>query len=212
MNVISARCAAGIAVAMSAGLALSACGSKSDDDKSTQSAPQTSKAAAPAPPPSSDKLDLTLAGTVNDHVTRYNNAPKCTWDWNDLFNKWVYNVSFPITIKGQEGTFGVLVNDADLQGGNYEIAKENVSVDGPDSSKLHWGGAFGSTGSSGSVTINPDHSGSIDGAIKARSGPNLKGDGTLLQVKGSWSCAQFHDTYGHPPLTAPPSPSATPSS
>ncbi|GAA0348229.1 hypothetical protein NE235_10930 [Actinoallomurus spadix] len=210
MNSISARRAMGIVVVLSAGLALSACNSDKGDDKKPQSAPQTSKAAAPAP--SSDRLDLTLAGTVNDHVTRYNNAPKCTWDWNDLNNKWVYNVSFPITIKGQEGTFGVLINDTELQGGNFEVAKENVSVDGPASSKLHWGGAFGSTGSSGTVTINPDHSGTIDGAIKARSGPNLKGDGTLLQVKGSWSCAQFHDTYGHPPLTAPPSPTATPSS
>ncbi|MEV5750915.1 hypothetical protein AB0L00_24085 [Actinoallomurus sp. NPDC052308] len=43
----------------------------------------------------------------------------------------------------------MLVNDSKLQGGNYGIATENISVDGPDDSELHWGRAFGCTGSSG---------------------------------------------------------------
>ncbi|GAA4618170.1 hypothetical protein GCM10023195_81480 [Actinoallomurus liliacearum] len=43
----------------------------------------------------------------------------------------------------------MLVNDSELQGGNYGIAKENISVDGPDDSELHWSRTFGCTGSSG---------------------------------------------------------------
>lgn len=168
----------------------------------TQATP--SHAADPARPVGSDRIDLTLTGTVNSHITTYNGAPQCEFSFNDLNNKYVYEVTFPINLNGQNGTFRVLISDADRAGGTYTIAQENISVDGTDDGHLHWGGAFGSVGSSGTVLLAADHSGTVDGAIKARTGTDNKfqGDGTLLQVKGSWNCARFADPNSPSPSPA----------
>jgi hypothetical protein len=130
-----------------------------------------------------DALDITLSGGHTATLTQFATPLDCEADFRD--NDRVYDVDYKTATDGLE--FQVLVNESGP--GTYDITDENVAVDGPDDSTLHWSSLDGATGT---LTINPDLSGSIDGQISSRGG-SLPGDGSKLDVKGTWSCA----TYRH---------------
>jgi hypothetical protein len=140
------------------------------------------------------ELDITLAGTVHKHITSYSGTPRCSWYANDMgaAGAYVYSVQFPISVNGQPGEFSVLINDAHKNGGPYSVANENVAIDGPDASHLHWSTVGGAVPGSGTVTIRADRSGTITGVLPARAGgAALNGDGTKLKIRGSWHCTHW---------------------
>ena len=167
----------------SAGSSSSSSTTSSSRSSTTDSASQGSSTSAP---PSTvagtvDALDITLSGGHTGTLSQFDTPLDCNADFRE--NVKVYHVTFHTKTDGLK--FEVLINESGP--GTFQISDENVSVDGPDDARLHWSSL---NGSSGTVTIHDDLSGSIEGEIASRDG-SLPGDGSKLGVKGTWSCASY---------------------
>lgn len=135
-----------------------------------------------------DRLDLTLTGAVAGRLTEIVDPPTCTWRPNDLVGEgYVYSVEFDSELDGLPARFSVLQNVAAAGTETYAVDDVNIWLVLDEDRKYTSSFSADSDLLDGSVTIDKDHSGSIEATL----GPSGDLEGPPVTIRGDWDCAEF---------------------
>lgn len=180
-----------------AGMGLTACGDDSADTapSTTVVQPTTAATTTSAAVTGTDSIDLTLSGGLNGKVTQFLTPPFCKWIANTDSGTpatYSYEVSMMVKFKGKDYVFAPFINGVKAGKQEIDIATGSIAFyyqAGDASDQQKWNNYMIADKSQlkGSITLNDDHSGSIDATLPRQEG--LKGG--PLTIRGTWSCASW---------------------
>lgn len=195
---LSAGRAAALLGVVLCGMGIAACGDDSSDTSSstTTSAPPTTAATTtPAVATGTDAIDLTLGGGLKGKVTEFLAPPFCKWIANKESGTpatYSYEVSMMVKFNGKDYVFAPFINGVEAGEQEIDISKGSIAFyyqAGDASDQQKWNNYMVADKSQlkGSITLNEDHSGSIDATLPRQDG--LKGG--PLTIRGTWNCATW---------------------
>jgi hypothetical protein len=139
--------------------------------------------AATTPPAGPPSLNICFTGALTGTAATVGSGSTCSSvpKAGDSFD-----VAYKTTVGGQETSFEV---SAYKGPGTYTLESTDVNVNVAQSAaQKNWSGAVG--GGMGSVTINPDRSGTVDASVPERdyNSGATKESAPRLSVKGNFRC------------------------
>lgn len=192
------RVAALLGACVLVGLGSTACGDDSSDTSqaSTPSArPTTAATTTSTAITGMDSIDLTLGGGLTGKVTEFLAPPFCKWIANKGSGTpatYSYEVSMMVKFKGKDYVFAPFINGVKAGRQELDVSKGSIAFyyqAGDASDQQKWNNYMVADKSQlkGSITLNEDHSGSIDATLPRQEG--LKGG--PLTIRGTWTCASW---------------------